>query len=640
VSIYLQPAILGVGTGPTTLRISGVPANSVVYWNGSPRTAAADTTNTGWLDIPLTAADLTSPSLAEISAFDGNTNSLLAAAWVPVGYTVAVQAAVYDPTRNVFYIGTGPTSKDSHFPANSVAVLNPATGAIGPVLSLNTPVFDLALSDDGSALYAALDSLSLVREINPAQLTAVGEFSYRPASTAGGTFGFVAPPAIAVMPGHPQTVALFYAPTPGYSNISLAIFDSGVKRANEMSPNDPEDALLFSADGQFLYVGDRTFFNSGGTMYRYSVDATGFPKQTPLAAKGGAPLTIIDGVLYTSRGTLIDTASMRVKTALPDGVSLAVDAANQRILTAWAASSQDSEYYPDVVQAWDLSTGQALGSVQFGSTFYFGYGEAPGWRLFRFGSDGVMLCDDTSLYLFHTALAAPAPSTVPAAVLNSASFQGGAIAPGEILSVFGDNLGPQTGQAFSVDVYGNVTPPGATQVWFNETAGTVIYTSSGQVNVIAPFELAAGSTVNLQVWNRGIPSPQAKLSVAAAAPALFTLDGSGKGQVVVINQDGSVDTPSPPGSIVALYGTGGGTTGGAVDGYVAWGADLLLASVQATIGGQNVAVAYAGAAPDLVNGVFQINLTIPGNAVSGSILPVKLTVGGQTSTQEATIAIR
>jgi uncharacterized protein (TIGR03437 family) len=640
VPIYLQPAVLGVGTGPATLSISSVPMNSAVCWNGSPRQSAADTANAGWLDVSLTAADLASPSLAEITVFDGSTNSLLADAWVPVGYTVAVQSAVYDPTRNVFYIGTGPTSKDSHFAANSITVLNPATGAIGPTLSLNTPVFDLALSDDASALYAALDSLSVVRKFDPAQLAAEGDFSYRPAGTAGGTFGFVAPPAIAVMPGQPQTVALFYAPQPGISTVSLAIFDSGVKRANETSPNDVQDALLFSADGKYLYVGSRAFFNLGGTTYRYSVDATGFPKQTPLAAKGGAPLTIVNGVLYTSRATMIDAATMTVKTVLPDAVSLAVDAANQRILTAWAAWSQDTEYYPDVLQAWDLSTWQALGSVQFGSTFYFGYGMAPGWRLFHFGSDGVLMCDDTNLFLFHTPLAAPAPSVVSAAVLNSASFLGGAIAPGEILSVFGDNLGPQAGQAFSVDIYGNVIPPGATQVWFNEMAGTVIYTSSGQVNVIAPFELEPGSAVNLQVWNWGIPSPQTQVTVAAGAPALFTQDGSGKGQVVVINQDGSVDTPSPPGSIVALYGTGGGSTGGAVDGYVAWGADLLLGSVQATIGGQNVPVAYAGAAPDLVNGVFQMNLTIPSNAVSGSVLPIVLTVGGQAGTQEATIAIR
>jgi uncharacterized protein (TIGR03437 family) len=77
-----------------------------------------------------------------------------------------------------------------------------------------------------------------------------------------------------------------------------------------------------------------------------------------------------------------------------------------------------------------------------------------------------------------------------------------------------------------------------------------------QLNAIAPFEMQPRSTVDVQVWYFGIPSERIPLQVAAAAPGLFTRGGSGSGPAAVVNQDGSVNSPSPPGSVIALFGTG------------------------------------------------------------------------------------
>jgi uncharacterized protein (TIGR03437 family) len=177
------------------------------------------------------------------------------------------------------------------------------------------------------------------------------------------------------------------------------------------------------------------------------------------------------------------------------------------------------------------------------------------------------------------------------------------------------------------------------QVWFDRTPATVLMAYQGQINAIAPFEISPGATVNLQVWNFGIPSAQIPLSVAPAAPGLFTRDGSGSGQVAIINQDGSINTPSPPGSIIVLFGSGGGKLPGAVDGALARSAQSLAGSVHVFVGGRDVPVLYAGAAPLLPNGMFQINAQLPADLPSGTA-QVSVSVNGQQSPKGATVEIR
>ena len=62
--------------------------------------------------------------------------------------------------------------------------------------------------------------------------------------------------------------------------------------------------------------------------------------------------------------------------------------------------------------------------------------------------------------------------------------------------------------------------------------------------------------------------------------------------------------------------------------------------VSCVIGGQAAKVLYAGAAPGLVSGVFQVNVEVPQNASSDSAVPVSLTVGSFTSPAGVTVALR
>ena len=97
-----------------------------------------------------------------------------------------------------------------------------------------------------------------------------------------------------------------------------------------------------------------------------------------------------------------------------------------------------------------------------------------------------------------------------------------------------------------------------------------------------------------------------------------------------------------------MFLTGGGLTSpGSVDGSVNPSNTLLplknwaqgSSTVTATIGGQPATVQFAGAAPTLINGVVQVNLQVP-FGVTGSILPVIITIDGVQTQITATIAVQ
>jgi uncharacterized protein (TIGR03437 family) len=91
--------------------------------------------------------------------------------------------------------------------------------------------------------------------------------------------------------------------------------------------------------------------------------------------------------------------------------------------------------------------------------------------------------------------------------------------------------------------------------------------------------------------------------------------------------------------VIQIYGTGGGATAGVdVDGALA-GSGKQALPVTATLGGLTALVLYAGPAPGEVNGVMQVNVTVPSGLASGA-QPVIITVGGVASQSGITVAIQ
>jgi uncharacterized protein (TIGR03437 family) len=236
------------------------------------------------------------------------------------------------------------------------------------------------------------------------------------------------------------------------------------------------------------------------------------------------------------------------------------------------------------------------------------------------------------------------PRLVSNSVVNGASFQSGPVAPGEIVSVFGAGVGPAQLAVAAPGADGRYgTELAGVRVLFNGVAAPVLYTRFDQVGAVIPYTLAGADSAQVEVEFAGTTSNTTNVPVAEASPGVFSLDSSGRGQSAILNQDGTVNgssNPAQPGSVVAIYATGGGQTEPpSTDGEVVSGPRSLALAVRVTIGGLPAKVLYAGAAPALVAGVVQINVEVPQGVPSGDVA-VMVTIDEVSSQGDATVAIR
>ena len=198
----------------------------------------------------------------------------------------------------------------------------------------------------------------------------------------------------------------------------------------------------------------------------------------------------------------------------------------------------------------------------------------------------------------------PQPSTgTISAIVNGASFLQGPISPGEIVTIFGANMGPTEQAGPDLEGESISETAGGTTVLFDGLPAPLLFTSAYQINAVVPFGVA-GPTSQVQVLYQGNPVATATKTTQPASPAVFALDGSGGGPGAILNQDGSVNSgsnPAPRGSVVVLFTTGGGVTNPpSQDGLLTafpYPAPVLPVSV--TIEGVPAKVIYAGAAPGL-----------------------------------------
>jgi uncharacterized protein (TIGR03437 family) len=245
---------------------------------------------------------------------------------------------------------------------------------------------------------------------------------------------------------------------------------------------------------------------------------------------------------------------------------------------------------------------------------------------------------------------APDPTTPCISVggiVNGASFLPGKVSPGKIVSIFGEGIGPAvlTPLVLNNGLFSTVLAN--TRVLFDGVPAPLIFVWSDQIGAIVPYTVAGRESTEVRVEFNGRTTTAIRVGVATAMPGVFSTDQSGVGQGAILNQDYSGNSPANPalrGSAVMVFATGEGqTTPGGVSGRVNTGVVPLPRpeqTVRATIGGMEVPVEYAGAAPDLVSGVLQVNLRIPQNAPTGSYVPVVITVGDTPSQRNLTMAIR
>ena len=249
-------------------------------------------------------------------------------------------------------------------------------------------------------------------------------------------------------------------------------------------------------------------------------------------------------------------------------------------------------------------------------------------------------------------LAVPVTLTVASAapivgaVTNAASFAPGPVAPGEFVTIFGTAVGPTTAVNLVLTPSGTVdTILGGTQVFFDNIAAPVIYSSATQVSVIVPYEVAGQVSTTMKVEYLGIASLSQTVRVIDSSPGIFVANASGQG--AILNQDSSPNSaqnPAAAGSVVSIFATGEGETDPlGLDGVINASSLPLpepVGKVSVLINGEPAEVTYAGGAPGQVAGIVQVNVRVPADVPSGAAVPVTITVGAATSQSGVTLAVK
>jgi uncharacterized protein (TIGR03437 family) len=210
---------------------------------------------------------------------------------------------------------------------------------------------------------------------------------------------------------------------------------------------------------------------------------------------------------------------------------------------------------------------------------------------------------------------------------------GGRIVGGEAISIYGPHIGPTVPVTAAPDASGAMpTSLGGVQVTINGSPVPLLYVSDSQVNAVTPLYLSGG-TARVHISFNNSNTAGFIATVVAAIPEVFQRSD---GTAAAINQDGSLnsaDRPAPPGSVVAIWATGIGTTpfGAWQDGRIATGA-LDFGCCQISVQAHAADVVYGGAAPGIVAGVAQINFQLPAQLADyGPTVDVSLSAGGVTS---------
>lgn len=247
------------------------------------------------------------------------------------------------------------------------------------------------------------------------------------------------------------------------------------------------------------------------------------------------------------------------------------------------------------------------------------------------GLDALWTCDATSnpatgigqfVLLWLTGDPAGFGSLQASQIASAAGGFPGPVAAGEILSIYGQGIGPATAAASAFDAGGRLPLiVGQTQVFFDGVPAPLFVAGAYQVNVQVPWEVAGKRSTSVQLMYRGVPSNAVDLAVTAAEPELFTLLGTV--QAAVLNQEGSVNdagAAAARGSVVSFFATGlGPTIPASTTGLRAAEAGALANGVTVRIANVPAEVLYAGPAPGLV-GVTQINARVPSTTpVSGGV---------------------
>lgn len=249
-----------------------------------------------------------------------------------------------------------------------------------------------------------------------------------------------------------------------------------------------------------------------------------------------------------------------------------------------------------------------------------------------------------------------------AGIFSAASYASATVSPGELVTIFGANIGPSTAATMSITAGGYVsTSLGNVSLTIDGQNAPLLYVSANQITAQVPYESTIGPGKIVVLTNGSNPSANTTVTIATSAPGIFSADGSGVGQAAAINTSAatgaitlnSTTAPAYVGDTVSLYLTGEGNYNPSlISGAVTTNTGFIipasltplpelspLPTVQ--IGGVDASagIGYAGVVPGSIIGLLQINVTVPTGSSTGAAVPVVVSIDGNSTQSNVTINV-
>src|ERR1035437_5894628 len=250
----------------------------------------------------------------------------------------------------------------------------------------------------------------------------------------------------------------------------------------------------------------------------------------------------------------------------------------------------------------------------------------------------------SALFTLNFTIAASAPSISAGGILNAASYAVGTpVAPGSIVAVYGSF--PLSAPATTPGAPWPTSLGGLSMQFSGGTKAPLYYVSSGQVNLLVPWELANQSQASLTATVNGQTSTAQTVSLAAFSPGIFSMNGQGTGQGAILDTSYKLVDQSNPAlagtTYVQIYCTGlGPVANQPASGGISPSGPLATPPTMpvVTIGGLPAQVIFSGLAPGFV-GEYQVNALVPAGVAPGDSVPLMISAGGRTS-NTVTLAVR
>ena len=175
------------------------------------------------------------------------------------------------------------------------------------------------------------------------------------------------------------------------------------------------------------------------------------------------------------------------------------------------------------------------------------------------GMGNIFFVDSGNKRVRELTVGVSAPKAVPAAltVTHAATFLVGPIAGGEIVTLFGTNLGPVTAMGATLDASGKVsTMLGDTQVLVNGVPAPLYYLQANQINAEIPIETAGHLSVLIEAQRGGVTQSSVISDVAAYSPGLFEVNNMAAALNYPDYSLNGAGHPAAAGSVIILFGTG------------------------------------------------------------------------------------